>query len=104
MIWADLLRLAISVGCHLFRYPPPFCRKLILQWAGKQPLIIPLGKNMIGAFYQPKLVLTDLSTIDTLPDRELKAGLAEVIKYGLIRDQDFFVWLEANLEKLLAPG
>jgi len=69
---------------------------------GKPAINHPLGKNMIGAFYQPKLVLADISTLDTLPDRELKAGLAEVIKYGLIRDPDFFVWLEANLEHLLA--
>ena len=69
---------------------------------GKTAINHPLGKNMIGAFYQPKLVLADISTLDTLPDRELKAGLAEVIKYGLIRDPEFFVWLEANIEKLLA--
>lgn len=68
---------------------------------GKTAINHPLGKNMIGAFYQPKLVLADISTLDTLPDRELKAGLAEVIKYGLIRDPEFFVWLESNLEKLL---
>jgi 3-dehydroquinate synthase len=69
---------------------------------GKTAINHPLGKNMIGAFYQPKLVLADLSTLDTLPDRELKAGLAEVIKYGLIRDPEFFVWLERNIERLLA--
>jgi 3-dehydroquinate synthase len=69
---------------------------------GKTAINHPLGKNMIGAFYQPKLVLADISTLNTLPERELKAGLAEVIKYGLIRDLEFFVWLEANLEKLLA--
>jgi len=69
---------------------------------GKTAINHPLGKNMIGAFYQPRLVLADLETLDTLPDRELKAGLAEVIKYGLIRDPEFFVWLEGNLEKLLA--
>ena len=69
---------------------------------GKTAINHPLGKNMIGAFYQPKLVLADISTLDTLPDRELKAGLAEVIKYGLIRDPDFFEWLENNIEKLLA--
>ncbi len=69
---------------------------------GKTAINHPLGKNMIGAFYQPQLVLADISTLDSLPDRELKAGLAEVIKYGLIRDPEFFVWLEANLEKLLA--
>lgn len=68
---------------------------------GKTAINHPLGKNMIGAFYQPKLVLADIATLDTLPDRELKAGLAEVIKYGLIRDPEFFVWLEANIEKLL---
>src|SRR5690606_32009533 len=62
----------------------------------------PLGKNMIGAFYQPKLVLGDTGTLDTLPDRELAAGLAEVIKYGLIRDPDFLDWLEANMPRLRA--
>ena len=69
---------------------------------GKTAINHPLGKNMIGAFYQPKLVLADISTLNTLPDRELKAGLAEVIKYGLIRDPAFFAWLESNLEKILA--
>ncbi len=69
---------------------------------GKTAVNHPLGKNMIGAFYQPKLVFADITTLDTLPDRELKAGLAEVIKYGLIRDPEFFTWLEINLEKLLA--
>lgn len=68
---------------------------------GKTAINHPLGKNMIGAFYQPKLVLADISTLDTLPDRELKAGLAEVIKYGLIRDPAFFSWLESNIDKLL---
>lgn len=69
---------------------------------GKTAINHPLGKNMIGAFYQPQLVLADISTLDTLPDRELKAGLAEVIKYGLIRDPEFMEWLEANIEALLA--
>jgi 3-dehydroquinate synthase len=69
---------------------------------GKTAINHPLGKNMVGAFYQPQLVLADISTLDTLPDRELCAGLAEVIKYGLIRDPEFFVWLETNIEKLLA--
>ena len=69
---------------------------------GKTAINHPLGKNMIGAFYQPKVVIADISTLNTLPDRELKAGLAEVIKYGLIRDPEFFVWLEANLERVLA--
>ncbi|OMG56369.1 3-dehydroquinate synthase [Azonexus hydrophilus] len=69
---------------------------------GKTAINHPLGKNMIGAFYQPRLVLADIATLDTLPERELRAGLAEVIKYGLIRDPAFLVWLESNLEKLLA--
>jgi len=68
---------------------------------GKTAINHPLGKNMIGAFYQPQLVLADIATLDTLPDRELKAGLAEVIKYGLIRDPEFFAWLEGNLDNLL---
>jgi 3-dehydroquinate synthetase len=57
---------------------------------------------MIGAFYQPRVVIADLDTLASLPDRELKAGLAEVIKHGLIRDAAFFQWLEANIEALLA--
>lgn len=69
---------------------------------GKTAINHPLGKNMIGAFYQPRLVLADIATLDTLPERELRAGLAEVIKYGLIRDPAFLVWLETNLERLLA--
>jgi 3-dehydroquinate synthase len=69
---------------------------------GKTGINHPLGKNMIGAFYQPKLVLADIDTLQTLPKRELSAGVAEVIKYGLIRDADFFDWLEVNISKLMA--
>ncbi|KPK10714.1 MAG: 3-dehydroquinate synthase [Acidithiobacillales bacterium SG8_45] len=69
---------------------------------GKTGINHPLGKNMIGAFYQPKCVLIDTDTLKTLPDEELSAGLAEVIKYGLIRDVDFLDWLENNMAKLLA--
>ena len=68
---------------------------------GKTAINHPMGKNMIGAFYQPRLVLADIATLDTLPERELKAGLAEAIKYGLIRDPAFIVWLASNLERLL---
>jgi 3-dehydroquinate synthase len=57
---------------------------------------------MVGAFWQPRMVIADTDTLDTLPDRELSAGLAEVIKYGLIRDLRFLEWLEANMEKLMA--
>jgi 3-dehydroquinate synthase len=60
------------------------------------------GKNLIGAFHQPRLVLIDIDTLQTLPDRELKAGLAEVIKYAVIADAEFFSWLEDNMRALLA--
>jgi len=60
------------------------------------------GKNLIGAFYQPRCVIADIGTLQTLPPRELKAGIAEVIKYGVIYDADFFDWLGDNLERLLA--
>ena len=89
-------------GMPFFQVPTTLLSLVDSSVGGKTAINHPLGKNMIGAFYQPKLVLADISTLDTLPDRELKAGLAEVIKYGLIRDPEFFVWLEANLEKLLA--
>jgi 3-dehydroquinate synthase len=69
---------------------------------GKTGVNHPLGKNMIGAFHQPRCVMIDTDTLDTLPDRELSRRLAEVIKYGLIRDPEFFDWLEANLDALLA--
>jgi 3-dehydroquinate synthase len=68
---------------------------------GKTGINHPLGKNMIGAFYQPQLVLADIDTLQTLPPREFSAGVAEVIKYGLIRDADFFDWLEVNMAKLM---
>jgi len=69
---------------------------------GKTGVNHPGGKNLIGAFHQPAAVLADTETLRTLPDRELRAGLAEVIKYGLVRDASFFTWLEAHVEELLA--
>jgi 3-dehydroquinate synthase len=60
-----------------------------------------MGKNMIGAFYQPQCVIADIDTLKTLPQREFSAGMAEVIKYGLIRDETFFAWLEKNIEGLM---
>jgi len=68
---------------------------------GKTAINHPLGKNMIGAFHQPRAVIADVATLDTLPERELRAGLAEVIKHGLALDAPFFDWLEANLDSLL---
>ncbi len=69
---------------------------------GKTAINHPLGKNMIGAFYQPVRVVCDLDTLRTLPERELSAGLAEVIKYGPIADMDFLAWIEAHIGALLA--
>jgi 3-dehydroquinate synthase len=68
---------------------------------GKTAVNHAMGKNMIGAFYQPQAVIIDTDTLSTLPDREFQAGLAEVIKYGLIIDADFFQWLENNIDLLL---
>src|SRR5690554_6782841 len=69
---------------------------------GKTGINHPLGKNMVGAFYQPQAVLIDTASLATLPARELSAGLAEVIKYGLICDEPFLGWLEENIERVLA--
>jgi len=69
---------------------------------GKTGINHPLGKNMIGAFYQPQAVIADTATLHTLPPRELAAGLAEVIKHGAIIDAPFFDWIEANIGKLVA--
>ena len=68
---------------------------------GKTAVNHPLGKNMIGAFYQPIAVLADTNVLSTLPEREFSAGLAEVIKYGLIRDKPFYKWLEENIELVI---
>jgi 3-dehydroquinate synthase len=68
---------------------------------GKTAINHPMGKNMIGAFYQPQLVVCDIDSLQTLPARELSAGLAEIIKYGPIADMEFLAWIEANMEALL---
>lgn len=89
-------------GMPFIQVPTTLLSQVDSSVGGKTAINHPLGKNMIGAFYQPRLVLADIATLDTLPDRELRAGLAEVIKYGLIRDPAFFEWLEQNVERLLA--
>jgi 3-dehydroquinate synthase len=89
-------------GVPFIQVPTTLLSQVDSSVGGKTAINHPLGKNMIGAFHQPKLVLADIDTLDTLPDRELRAGLAEVIKYGLIRDRPFFDWLEANMPRLLA--
>ncbi|MGO9445578.1 MAG: 3-dehydroquinate synthase [Thiobacillaceae bacterium] len=89
-------------GVPFIQVPTTLLSQVDSSVGGKTGINHPLGKNMIGAFYQPKVVLSDTDTLKTLPDRELSAGLAEVIKYGLIWDPDFFAWLEVNVEQLRA--
>ena len=100
----DLAGFAAAVylrGVPYIQIPTTLLAQVDSSIGGKTAINHPQGKNLIGAFYQPKLVLADTATLKTLPEREFSAGLAEVIKYGLIRDASFFDWLERNLEKLL---
>lgn len=89
-------------GVPLIQLPTTLLAQVDSSVGGKTAVNHPKGKNMIGAFYQPRAVIADTATLNTLPERELSAGLAEVIKYGLIRDREFFDWLEANMASLLA--
>ena len=89
-------------GIPLIQVPTTLLAQVDSAIGGKTGINHPRGKNMIGAFYQPRLVLADTAVLETLPPRELSAGMAEVIKHGLIRDGAFFAWLEQNMEKLLA--
>lgn len=89
-------------GVPFIQIPTTLLAQVDSSVGGKTGINHPLGKNMIGAFYQPRVVLADTTTLDTLPERELRAGIAEIIKYGLIRDPIFFEWLESNMPGLLA--
>ncbi len=89
-------------GLPFVQVPTTLLAQVDSSVGGKTAINHPLGKNMIGAFYQPARVICDLDTLDTLPDNELRAGLAEVIKYGPIADMAFMGWLEDNLDALLA--
>lgn len=89
-------------GVPFIQIPTTLLSQVDSSVGGKTGINHPLGKNMIGAFYQPKVVLADTDTLKTLPPREYSAGVAEVIKYGLIRDPDFFDWLERNMPQLMA--
>ncbi len=89
-------------GIAFIQIPTTLLAQVDSSVGGKTGVNHPLGKNMIGAFYQPQCVIADADTLDTLDDRQLSAGLAEVIKYGLIRDPEFLQWLEANMPALLA--
>lgn len=88
-------------GVPFVQVPTTLLSQVDSSVGGKTAINHPHGKNMIGAFYQPQLVVCNISTLDTLPDRELGAGLAEVIKYGPITDMQFLIWLETNMNALL---
>ncbi len=89
-------------GVDFVQVPTTLLSQVDSSVGGKTGVNHPLGKNMIGAFHQPRCVVADTETLNTLPDRELSAGLAEVIKYGVINDLPFFEWLEENIDRLLA--
>ena len=89
-------------GVPFVQIPTTLLSQVDSSVGGKTGINHPLGKNMIGAFYQPRAVLADTSSLDTLPARELSAGLAEVIKHGAIIDAAFFEWIEQNIEALMA--
>lgn len=87
-------------GIPFIQIPTTLLSQVDSSVGGKTAVNHPLGKNMIGAFYQPKAVIIDTTTLSTLPAREFAAGMAEVIKYGIIYDAEFFAWLEKNVHQL----
>jgi len=89
-------------GVDFIQIPTTLLAQVDSSVGGKTGVNHALGKNMIGAFHQPRCVIIDTATLDTLDDRQFSAGLAEVIKYGLIEDADFFAWLEEHIDALLA--
>ena len=88
-------------GIPFIQIPTTLLSQVDSSVGGKTGINHSLGKNMIGAFYQPQCVIADIESLKTLPQREFSAGMAEVIKYGLIRDYDFFEWLEKNIDDLM---
>ena len=89
-------------GVKFIQVPTTLLSQVDSSVGGKTGVNHPLGKNMIGAFYQPQSVVIDINSLSTLPEREFSAGMAEVIKYGIIIDQPFFHWLEQNVDKLMS--
>jgi len=99
----DMVGFAAAIyqrGVNFIQIPTTVMSMVDSSVGGKTGVNHPLGKNMIGAFHQPECVFIDTETLSTLPDRELHSGVAEVIKYGLIRDADFFQWLEENMQEI----
>ncbi|MFM5907391.1 MAG: 3-dehydroquinate synthase family protein, partial [Novosphingobium sp.] len=101
----DLTGFAASIlkrGCQFIQLPTTLLAQVDSSVGGKTAINTDAGKNLVGAFHQPALVLADPDALGTLPLREVRAGYAEVVKYGLLGDQAFFDWCEANGETLLA--
>ena len=101
----DLVGFAASIlkrGCGFIQVPTTLLAQVDSSVGGKTAINTRAGKNLVGAFHQPDLVLIDPTTLDTLPQRQVRAGYAEVVKYGLIDDFDFFSWCEAHAVALLA--
>ena len=94
----------IRRGMRFIQVPTTLLAEVDSSVGGKTGINSPHGKNLIGAFHQPSLVLADIATLDTLPLREFRAGYAEVVKYGLIGDARFFAWLEAHWRGVFAGG
>lgn len=100
----DLTGFAASIykrGCRFIQIPTTLLSQVDSSVGGKTAINVAHGKNLVGAFYQPKLVLSDMSVLSTLPERELRAGYAEIVKYGLLGDAHFFEWLEVNGKRVL---
>ena len=91
-------------GIDCVQMPTTLLSQVDSSVGGKTGVNHPKGKNLVGAFHQPRLVLIDTATLSTLPERELQSGLYEIVKYGLIYDSSFFSFLESNLDRLLARG
>jgi 3-dehydroquinate synthase len=87
-------------GINFIQIPTTLLSQVDSSVGGKTAVNHPLGKNMVGAFYQPKAVFIDIDSLNTLPEREFNAGMAEVIKYGILGDSKFFTWLEANIDEI----
>ena len=104
-IVGDLTGFAASIykrGCRFVQIPTTLLAQVDSAVGGKTAINVRHGKNLIGAFYQPTLVLADMSVLSSLPDRQVKAGYAEILKYGLLGNKDFFDWLTLNGAKILS--
>lgn len=101
----DLVGFAASIlkrGCGFIQVPTTLLAQVDSSVGGKTAINVRAGKNLVGNFHQPALVIIDPTVLETLPDRDMRAGYAEVVKYGLINDADFFEWCESNADKVLA--